>query len=97
MNFSNHLFVSHRLWCDIPNIQPSKKQIKQPNRRKCLVTISFSLQKSEQPGNKKTVATDEGVRQTIHNGHDAMSAVMSARSKNLQIVRAMWTSGNTKV
>jgi hypothetical protein len=26
-----------------------------------------------------------------------MSAVMSSRSKNLQIVRAMWTSGNTKV
>lgn len=41
--------------------------------------------------------TDESVLQTIQNGHDAMSAVMSSRSKNLQIVRAMWTSGNTKV
>ena len=30
-------------------------------------------------------------------GHDSMLAVLSGRSKNLQIVRALWTAGNTKV
>ncbi|KAL8603122.1 hypothetical protein ACOMHN_059294 [Nucella lapillus] len=29
-------------------------------------------------------------------GHNPMMAVLSARNHNLQIVRAMWTSGNTK-
>ncbi|XP_061162980.1 katanin p80 WD40 repeat-containing subunit B1-like isoform X2 [Saccostrea echinata] len=33
---------------------------------------------------------------TLSSGHDAMAKVLSHRSKNLQIVRAMWTSGNTK-
>ncbi|KAK3086328.1 hypothetical protein FSP39_016924, partial [Pinctada imbricata] len=32
----------------------------------------------------------------LRGGHNAMSQVLSHRSKNLQIVRAMWTSGNTK-
>ncbi|KAK7500270.1 hypothetical protein BaRGS_00008493 [Batillaria attramentaria] len=39
---------------------------------------------------------DEEVLEGIDKGHDAMSQVMSSRSRNLQIVRAMWTSGNTK-
>lgn len=33
---------------------------------------------------------------TLFSGHDAMAKVLAHRSKNLQIVRAMWTSGNTK-
>ncbi|ESO90828.1 hypothetical protein LOTGIDRAFT_191659 [Lottia gigantea] len=33
---------------------------------------------------------------SIDKGHTAMLTVMSSRSRNLQIVRAMWTSGNTK-
>ena len=33
----------------------------------------------------------------ILKGHDSMVAVMSSRQKNLQIVRALWTGGNTKV
>ena len=56
------------------------------------------LPKSEHPkGNKPSQnVTEDSVLKTVENGHDAMSAVMSSRSKNLQIVRAMWTSGNTK-
>ena len=34
---------------------------------------------------------------SIAKGHDSMMAVMMSRSKNLQIVRALWTGGNTKV
>lgn len=62
-------------------------------------TICFLIQKSEHPkGNKPSQnVTEDSVLKTVANGHDAMSAVMSSRSKNLQIVRAMWTSGNTKV
>ncbi|XP_022343509.1 katanin p80 WD40 repeat-containing subunit B1-like isoform X3 [Crassostrea virginica] len=33
---------------------------------------------------------------TLSSGHEAMAKVLAHRSKNLQIVRAMWTSGNTK-
>ncbi|XP_013387061.1 katanin p80 WD40 repeat-containing subunit B1 isoform X1 [Lingula anatina] len=33
---------------------------------------------------------------TIMKGHDAMVAVMSSRTKNLSIVRALWTGGNMK-
>ena len=33
----------------------------------------------------------------IMKGHDSMTAVMSSRSKNLQIVRALYTGGNMKV
>lgn len=45
----------------------------------------------------KKEASEEEVLGTIGKGHNAMSTVMSNRSKNLQIVRAMWTSGSTKV
>ncbi|KAJ8303193.1 hypothetical protein KUTeg_019589 [Tegillarca granosa] len=45
----------------------------------------------------KNEASEEEVLGTIGKGHNAMSTVMSNRSKNLQIVRAMWTSGSTKV
>ena len=33
----------------------------------------------------------------ISKGHNSMSALLSARNKNLQIVRAMWSSGNVRV
>jgi len=32
----------------------------------------------------------------ISKGHNSMSALLSARNKNLQIVRAMWSSGNVR-
>ena len=34
---------------------------------------------------------------SIMKGHDSMSAVMSSRGKNLQIVRALYSSQNMKV
>ncbi|XP_069112641.1 katanin p80 WD40 repeat-containing subunit B1-like [Argopecten irradians] len=39
---------------------------------------------------------EDTVLTAVLKGHSAMSQVMSSRSKNIQIVRAMWTSGNTK-
>lgn len=33
----------------------------------------------------------------ISKGHASMSALLSARGKNLQIIRAMWSSGNIRV
>ncbi|XP_021342965.1 katanin p80 WD40 repeat-containing subunit B1-like isoform X2 [Mizuhopecten yessoensis] len=39
---------------------------------------------------------EEEVLSAVLKGHGAMAQVMSGRSKNIQIVRAMWTSGNTK-
>ncbi|VDH91633.1 katanin p80 WD40 repeat-containing subunit B1 [Mytilus galloprovincialis] len=80
-------------------VSKQTRQIKSPREppENSAISAQDFLPKSEQPGNKKsTFVTDESVLQTIQNGHDAMSAVMSSRSKNLQIVRAMWTSGNTK-
>lgn len=41
--------------------------------------------------------SEEEILDAIEKGHSAMLTVMSGRSRNLQIVRAMWTSGNTKV
>lgn len=80
-------------------VSKQTRQIKSPREppENSAISAQDFLPKSEQPGNKKSqFVTDESVLQTIQNGHDAMSAVMSSRSKNLQIVRAMWTSGNTK-
>ena len=34
---------------------------------------------------------------SIMKGHSSMMAVMSSRRRNLQIVRAMWTSDSIKV
>ncbi|XP_052061329.1 katanin p80 WD40 repeat-containing subunit B1-like isoform X2 [Mytilus californianus] len=80
-------------------VSKQTRQIKSPREppENSAISAQDFLPKSEKPGNKKSqFVTDESVLQTIQNGHDAMSAVMSSRSKNLQIVRAMWTSGNTK-
>lgn len=80
-------------------VSKQTRQIKSPREppENSAISAQDFLPKSEQPGNKKSqFVTDESVLQTIQSGHDAMSAVMSSRSKNLQIVRAMWTSGNTK-
>ena len=41
--------------------------------------------------------SDNEVMDLIDRGHNPMAAVLSGRNRNLQIVRAMWTSGNTKV
>jgi hypothetical protein len=40
---------------------------------------------------------DEELDSLTNKGHNPMMAVLQGRSRNLQIVRAMWTSGNTKV
>ncbi|XP_052714062.1 katanin p80 WD40 repeat-containing subunit B1-like isoform X2 [Crassostrea angulata] len=42
------------------------------------------------------VPSENETLSTLFSGHDAMARVLAHRSKNLQIVRAMWTSGNTK-
>ncbi|XP_067652275.1 katanin p80 WD40 repeat-containing subunit B1-like isoform X5 [Haliotis asinina] len=46
-------------------------------------------------GNSSNMSESE-VLSSIQKGHDAMMKVMTSRGRNLQIVRAMWTSGNTK-
>lgn len=44
------------------------------------------------PGNP----TEDELQSLVEKGHNPMMAVLAGRSRNLQIVRAMWTSGNTK-
>ncbi len=41
--------------------------------------------------------SESEVLTSILRGHDSMVAVMTSRSKNLQIVRALWTGGNIRV
>ncbi|KAL5022150.1 hypothetical protein ScPMuIL_001305 [Solemya velum] len=40
--------------------------------------------------------SEADILSSLTKGHSAMLTVMSGRSRNIQIVRAMWTSGNTK-
>ncbi|XP_064598866.1 LOW QUALITY PROTEIN: katanin p80 WD40 repeat-containing subunit B1-like [Liolophura sinensis] len=47
-------------------------------------------------GFETSAVTESELLGTLIKGHTAMMTVMANRSRNLQIVRAMWTSGNTK-
>ena len=62
--------------------------------------IFFSFHFS-QPEEKKQVSaqnmSEEGSIDMIIKGHNTMLSVLSSRSKSLQTVRVMWSSGNTKV
>lgn len=41
--------------------------------------------------------SEDELQELVVKGHEPMMTVLAGRSRNLQIVRAMWTSGNTKV
>ncbi|GFO37684.1 katanin p80 wd40 repeat-containing subunit b1 [Plakobranchus ocellatus] len=45
----------------------------------------------------KSNLTESDVVENLTKGHQTMMTVLAQRSRNLQVVRAMWTSGNTKV
>ncbi|KAK7114753.1 katanin p80 WD40 repeat-containing subunit B1-like isoform X2 [Littorina saxatilis] len=50
-----------------------------------------------QPAARAQGATSEDdLHDLVTKGHNPMMTVLAGRSRNLQIVRAMWTSGNTK-
>jgi len=60
------------------------------------------LQKQVTPslGNQRHIPTDMSETEAVSlivKGHESMMAVMTNRNKNLQVVRALWTSGNMKV
>ena len=58
----------------------------------------MSAIQQKQAAARATGATSEDdLLEMVNKGHNLMMTVLSGRSRNLQIVRAMWTSGNTKV
>lgn len=52
---------------------------------------------SGDPGANVANMSEQEALTSIVKGHDSMVAVLSSRTKNLQIVRALWTGGNVKV
>ena len=63
---------------------------------------TFLLQKQITPSlcNQRHIPADMSETEAVSmivKGHESMMAVMTNRNKNLQVVRALWTSGNMKV
>ena len=60
--------------------------------------LVFFLQPDATAGGEPSQSlSEEGSLDIISKGHTTMTQVLAIRSKNLQTVRVMWTSGNTKV
>ncbi|XP_056016320.1 katanin p80 WD40 repeat-containing subunit B1-like isoform X4 [Ostrea edulis] len=83
-----------------PVVKPvSKPSPRQPEEDKSGISPEDFLPKGGvEIGYSQTgkVPSENEAFSTLSSGHDAMAKVLAHRSKNLQIVRAMWTSGNTK-
>ncbi|XP_062570509.1 katanin p80 WD40 repeat-containing subunit B1-like isoform X3 [Saccostrea cucullata] len=82
-----------------PSVKPvSKPSPRQPEEDKSGISPEDFLPKAGGDlgfGGQRVPSEGEAMS-TLSSGHDAMAKVLAHRSKNLQIVRAMWTSGNTK-
>lgn len=76
---------------------PARSQIKVQESQPPTVNPSDFLPANVQAGGDPTNnLTEDGSLDIIAKGHTTMTQVLAIRSKNLQTVRVMWTSGNTK-
>lgn len=82
------------------NIKPSRPVERSPPPQKRSPRQANDISAEDfmpkQPEQVTGTLSENEVLDFIANGHNAMMTVMSNRSRNLQIVRAMWTSGNLK-
>ncbi|PVD20329.1 hypothetical protein C0Q70_18483 [Pomacea canaliculata] len=81
---------------DIQNPAEYRELFQGNIRQACSVTLQGVGFFQKQPEQVTGTLSENEVLDFIANGHNAMMTVMSNRSRNLQIVRAMWTSGNLK-
>jgi len=72
------------------------RKVQAPRKELSLMITVSSLLQTNQPAVTRAMGDYDAISQ-ISKGHNSMNALLSARNKNLQIVRAMWSSGNVKV
>ncbi|XP_033113143.1 katanin p80 WD40 repeat-containing subunit B1-like isoform X1 [Anneissia japonica] len=58
--------------------------------------LPAKLQKDSKITSPVEAKSESEVIESLNKGHDSMCAVMSSRSKNLQVIKAIWTTGDTK-
>ncbi|XP_071958298.1 katanin p80 WD40 repeat-containing subunit B1-like [Antedon mediterranea] len=78
-----------------------KETIIPANREKPVgLDVNEFLPVKLQSENKKTsqveAKSESEVIESLNKGHDSMCAVMTSRNKNLQVIKAIWSTGDTK-
>lgn len=59
--------------------------------------MSFTQAKRENVSMSSATKSDADAISTIRKGFDSMRVVLTSRHKNLDVVRALWTSGDIMV
>ncbi|CAL1539380.1 unnamed protein product [Lymnaea stagnalis] len=75
-----------------PRIKPVPQKVPVKESVSSSVQASDFLPKQKAPSD----LSEPDVMDMLTKGHNTMIMVLQQRSRNLQVVRAMWTSGNTK-